>query len=155
MDLARIVETLNKRDDVAGLMVGNLHQAGLTEEEMAFLRTYQPEKVLIIYGTLAPGKPNHHVIEPIKGAWQKGIVRGKLVNMGWGAYLGYKGFVPTRREEQDEIPAVILSSDELVANWKMLDEFEGEGYRRILVPFEAENGEVGVGYIYAVNDNTI
>jgi hypothetical protein len=29
----------------------------------------------------------------------------------------------------------------------MLDEFEGDGYRRILAKYEMENGEVGVGYM--------
>jgi hypothetical protein len=32
-----------------------------------------------------------------------------------------------------------------------LDEFEGWGYKRILAMFELENGEAGVGYIYAIN----
>lgn len=34
----------------------------------------------------------------------------------------------------------------------MLDEFEGSGYKRILAKFELNNGEVGVGNIYALND---
>jgi hypothetical protein len=33
-----------------------------------------------------------------------------------------------------------------------LDDFEGDGYRRILAKYELDNGETGVGYIYAINE---
>ncbi|MEO6550519.1 MAG: gamma-glutamylcyclotransferase [Ferruginibacter sp.] len=150
MEINEIIECLNKMENIAHINFNNIEQAGLTAEEKVFIKKFQPEKVLIIYGTLAPGKPNHHLVEHIKGKWQHGIVRGKLMKEGWGTIIGYDGFVHTSLEEQEEIPAFILSSDELIANWPTLDEFEGDGYQRILAMFELNNGEIGVGYIYAV-----
>ncbi len=57
-----------------------------------------PESALIDYGTLAPNKQNHSVVEHIRGTWHKGIVRGKLVNKGWGAQTGHAGYVPAGLE---------------------------------------------------------
>lgn len=151
MEFDQIIDTLNKKVNISGITLSNLEDAGLTEVEKAFIKTYKPQKSLIIYGTLAPGRPNHSVVEHIKGKWRKGIVKGKLENKGWGAELGYDGFKPAGLEEQVEIKAYVLFSDELIANWKYLDEFEGDGYRRILAKFELVNGEAGVGYIYAIN----
>ena len=152
MEVDQIIEQLNMKENIATITISNLEQAGLTEEEKAFIKTYQPEKALIIYGTLAPGRPNHHVVEHIKGAWQQGIVHGKLKKEGWGSAMGYNGFIHVPVEEQEDIQAFVLFSDELNANWKMLDEFEGDGYKRILAPFKLEKGAVGVGYIYAINE---
>lgn len=113
---------------------------------------HNPEQALVIYGSLAPGKPNHSVVESIKGTWQKGIVRGKLENKGWGAELGYYGFTPTGINEQNEIEVFVLLSDELTSHWQRLDEFEGDGYKRTVVQYELASGEIGVGYIYAINE---
>ena len=55
----------------------------LTAVEKPLIDAYPPEKILIVYGTLAPNAPNHSVIEHIKGTWHKGIVRGKLEKEGW------------------------------------------------------------------------
>ena len=55
-------------------------------------------------------------------------------------------------EEQEAIKAYVLFSNELSANWPFLDAFEGSEYRRVLAKFELDNGDVGVGYIYALNE---
>ena len=47
-----------------------------------------------VYGTLAPGQPNHHVVEPFEGEWTDGLIEGDLLPEGWGAALGYPGFRP-------------------------------------------------------------
>ena len=155
MELDKIIERLNKNETISNIVVNNLEESNLTDDEKQFIKRFIPEKSLIIYGTLAPGKPNHHIVENIKGEWIKAIVRGKLENKGWGADLGYKAFRHTNIEEQVKIDAYILLSEELVANWHYLDEFEGNGYKRILAKYELENGEIGVGYIYATNDNIV
>jgi hypothetical protein len=62
------------------------------------------------------------------------------------------GFKHAGQQEENAIEAFILFSDQLVANWQMLDDFEGEEYTRILAKYELENGEAGVGYIYAIKD---
>jgi gamma-glutamylcyclotransferase (GGCT)/AIG2-like uncharacterized protein YtfP len=113
----------------------------------------EAEKTLIVYGSLAPNAPNHSVVEHIKGDWQQGIVRGKLFKEGWGADIGYLGFKHCSIEEQEEIPVFVLFSDELPANWAYLDDFEGEEYKRILAEYELKNGQIGVGNIYAINED--
>ena len=152
MDIDKIIEDLNKNKSISHITLSNLNNARLNEEEKTFLKRYTPEKFLIIYGTLAPGRQNHHIIAHIKGDWKEGIIRGKLETKGWGANMGYNAFKHVSIELQETIKAFVLFSDELVANWKMLDEFEGDEYKRILAKYELDNGETGVGYIYALNE---
>lgn len=151
MEIDNIIESLNLRENVSQIPLNNLDDAALTNLEKYFFNTYKPQKVLISYGSLAPNCSNHSIVEHIQGIWLEGIVKGRLENKGWGSDLGYLGFIPVRIEDQEEIKVVILFSDQLVQNWEMLDEFEGKEYRRILCKYELENGEIGVGYIYAVN----
>lgn len=124
----------------------------MKKTENKAVQDFTPEKILIVYGTLAPGRPNHAVLEPIRGFWQKGIVRGKLEDKGWGAAMGYPGFRPVPSDKQEDIEAYILFSDDLPSNWPFLDEFEGNGYRRILADFELDDGQKGAGFVYALND---
>ncbi|QMU31579.1 gamma-glutamylcyclotransferase [Adhaeribacter radiodurans] len=149
------MEDLNKKKDIVGNIVNNLDNSGLSEVEKAFIQIYKPENYLIVYGTLAPGASNHSVVKHIQGKWEEGVVRGKLEKLGWGAEMGFYGFKHTTREEQEIIKAYVLCSDELVNNWYNLDAFEGNEYRRILARYELDNGETGVGYIYAVNEEKL
>ena len=48
---------------------------------------------LFVYGTLAPGKPNEHVLSGYSGTWVVGSVKGKLYEQGWDAALGFPGLV--------------------------------------------------------------
>lgn len=152
MEIDKLVTDLNKKITLQGVGVDKIDKSDLTEAEGQFLNKYKPQQSIIIYGTLAPNRPNHSKIEHINGKWIKGFVKGKLVKEGWGAKLGYFGFKHSSLEEQENIEAYVLFSDELVDNWAYLDEFEGNEYRRILAKFELDNGEVGVGNIYAIND---
>jgi hypothetical protein len=34
---------------------------------------------LATYGTLAPGRPNHHVVAPLGGEWTEGLIEGDLI----------------------------------------------------------------------------
>jgi gamma-glutamylcyclotransferase (GGCT)/AIG2-like uncharacterized protein YtfP len=120
--------------------------------EIDLTELHDPERSFITYGTLAPGRPNHFLVEHIRGTWQKGIIRGKLENKGWGAKTGYFGFTPADVGEQEEIEVFVLFSDELVAHWQRLDEFEGAGYKRMAVQYELNNGGIGIGYLYAINE---
>ena len=61
---------------------------------------------LAVYGTLAPGKPNHHVVTPLGGEWTDGLIEGELLPMGWGAALGYPGFRP--REGGEAVAVQVL-----------------------------------------------
>jgi gamma-glutamylcyclotransferase (GGCT)/AIG2-like uncharacterized protein YtfP len=150
MKIDKLIKDLNKKITSLGIGLDKLDHKDLTEREYYFLEKYNPVQSLIIYGTLAPGRPNHSKIEHIKGKWAKGIIKGKLENKGWGAELGFYGFSHCPIEEQEKIAAHILFSDKLAENWSLLDTFEGDEYQRILCKFELENGEIGLGNIYAI-----
>jgi gamma-glutamylcyclotransferase (GGCT)/AIG2-like uncharacterized protein YtfP len=100
---------------------------------------FRTSHTLAVYGTLAPGQPNHHVVVPLGGEWTDGLIEGDLLPVGWGAALGYPGFRP--RVGGDAVAAQVLSAPLLATAWPTLDRFEGPGYGRILVPvFSTELG---------------
>ena len=105
------------------------------------------EHRLAVYGTLAPGRSNHHQVSDLGEEWIAGTVRGRLVSEGWGVQMGYPGLVLD--PEGAEIAVQVLESSALPAHWARLDEFEGADYRRVAVSVVTANGELGA-YIYVV-----
>ncbi|HEX8275575.1 MAG TPA: gamma-glutamylcyclotransferase [Longimicrobiaceae bacterium] len=106
--------------------------AALADAERRLDALFGTGRTLAVYGTLAPGRPNHHVVAPLGGEWTDGVVEGDLVPVGWGAELGYPAFRP--RAGGDTLAVQVLASPALEAAWPELDRFEGAEYRRILVP---------------------
>lgn len=100
---------------------------------------FRTSETLAVYGTLAPGQPNHHIVEPLGGAWTAGVIEGDLFPTGWGAVLGYPAFRP--REGGTAVAVQVLTAPSLPAAWPMLDEFEGREYQRIVVPVFSADGE--------------
>jgi gamma-glutamylcyclotransferase (GGCT)/AIG2-like uncharacterized protein YtfP len=95
---------------------------------------------LATYGTLAPGRANHHQLAELAGTWTTGTIRGRLIETGWGAALGYPALV---LEEDGEVIAVhLFTSADLPAHWDRLDAFEGAEYRRGEVLVETDAGLV-------------
>jgi len=43
---------------------------------------------LFVYGTLAPGRPNEHILADVPGSWEPARVTGTLREEGWGAAMG-------------------------------------------------------------------
>ena len=99
------------------------------------------------YGTLAPGRVNHHRMAGLKGRWQKGTVRGRLVDAGWAAALGYPGLVVDPLGPAVEVD--LVESSELPDHWASLDEFEGTGYRRAVTQVRTAYGELDA-WIYVI-----
>lgn len=95
---------------------------------------------LATYGTLAPGRPNHHQLAGLNGRWGTGVVRGDLVAEGWGAGLGYPALVLDPRGGPIEVH--VFESDDLPGHWSRLDAFEGERYRRVVADVETSDGTV-------------
>jgi gamma-glutamylcyclotransferase (GGCT)/AIG2-like uncharacterized protein YtfP len=87
---------------------------------------------LAVYGTLAPGEINHAVVADLRGVWTRGVVRGRLHPTGWGMTHGF----PALQWDPDGPPVAVhvLTSPDLPSAWPRLDRFEGEAYRRIVVP---------------------
>ena len=103
---------------------------------------------LFVYGTLAPGRPNEHVLADVPGTWEPATVKGTLLQEGWGAAVGYPGIVLD--ESGAEVHGLIFSSEELSAHWARLDEFEGGGYERIITSAELRDGTVVKAHIYVL-----
>lgn len=97
----------------------------------------QPPR-LAVYGTLAPGRPNHGQLAHLPGRWFAGVVRGHLHDAGWGADLGFPGLVLAN--DGDDIEVQIFESASLAAEWSRLDAFEGPGYQRVMVEATTATG---------------
>lgn len=106
---------------------------------------------LFVYGTLAPGRPNAHVLADVPGSWQAATVRGTRVAQGWGAAVGYPGLVPSADGGSgDVVHGFVFTSPALHAHWRRLDDFEGEGYVRVTVRATLDTGIVVDTQAYAV-----
>ena len=102
---------------------------------------------LATYGTLAPGRPNHHQLAGLTGRWLRGLIRGRLVEAGWGAALGFPGLLLD--EAGPTIEVHLFESTDLPLHWDRLDVFEGPGYRRVATRVHTDEGELEA-FIYAV-----
>jgi gamma-glutamylcyclotransferase (GGCT)/AIG2-like uncharacterized protein YtfP len=103
---------------------------------------------LFVYGTLAPGRPNEHVLADVAGTWQPAQVNGHLLEQGWGAAVGFPAMVLD--EHGPEVDGYLLSSDALDRAWERLDEFEGDGYERVLTRVRLEEGGTVEAFIYVL-----
>ncbi|MGK7890034.1 MAG: gamma-glutamylcyclotransferase [Leptolyngbyaceae cyanobacterium] len=105
-----------------------------SEAERLIETLFQPSQSLAVYGTLAPGAANAAVMATISGQWQPGQVRGHRYANSAGAAIGYPGLVWDMAASLQTVQ--LFRSPDLPNHWPRLDEFEGEGYVRILVPVE-------------------
>jgi gamma-glutamylcyclotransferase (GGCT)/AIG2-like uncharacterized protein YtfP len=103
---------------------------------------------LAVYGSLAPGEANYHVLSDLGGEWFDVIVRGRLIDSGWGSDLGY----PALRWDPngDDVPAKLFISSHLPDRWDRIDAFEGDHYRRDLVTVHHPGDETSVANTYVV-----
>ena len=144
--ISRALQLLNSGDaEAAADLLRNVHaQPNATID---LLLNY-PSNRLAVYGSLAPGERNHHILTPITGSWLPGSVRGFLNDAGWGTALGYRSLVwdPTA----PEVSVLVFESVELSNHWLRIDEFEGPDYRRIWLPVITSRG-ILVANLYAAN----
>lgn len=103
---------------------------------------------LFVYGTLAPGRPNAHEMDGMVGTWEPAVARGDLLPDGWGAAAGYPAIVLA--DDGPEVPGLVFSSADLPAHWERLDEFEGEGYDRVLTKVRLADGQQASAFVYAL-----
>ncbi len=91
-------------------------------------------ETLFVYGTLMPNCPNGHVLEEVVGKFVPATVKGKLVDAGWSAGMGYPGI--RLDDQRDTIHGYIFYSSNLINHWDNLDEFEGSEFQRTPVTVE-------------------
>ena len=102
---------------------------------------------LAVYGTLAPGESNNHVLEDhMTGEWFQGWVHGQVGAHGWGQYEGYPGIILDA--DLPEVAVQVFESAQLADHWDRLDQFEGEGYRRIKIEVRIDSDESVEAFIY-------
>lgn len=69
------------------------------------------EHRLVVYGTLAPGCSNEHVLTSIPGRWSGAIVRGTRIDVvSAGAAAGYPGLT---LDDGDDVACMLFESSEL------------------------------------------
>src|SRR5215210_786363 len=95
---------------------------------------------LATYGSLAPGRPNHHQLDSLEGRWSEGHVYGTLVDAGWGASLGYPALILD--PDGSAVDVRVFESVDLPAHWSRLDEFEGPRYQRVVTAVRTTAGDL-------------
>ncbi len=101
---------------------------------------------LAVYGSLAPGEPNHWVVSRIEGEWVQGTVHGYVFEVTWGPADGYQGFIADPQGSAVEVS--VLRSTQLEKKWREIDEFEGPGYDRLPIPVWLDDGTIIEADIY-------
>jgi gamma-glutamylcyclotransferase (GGCT)/AIG2-like uncharacterized protein YtfP len=100
----------------------------------------QPAHGLIVYGTLAPGRENHHLLADLDGEWSEITIAGVL-----GDWMGYPMF--RWSVGGPSVDGWLLRSPMLPAHYPRLDDFETAAYARHLVPYVGSEG-AGVANCY-------
>ena len=103
---------------------------------------------LFVYGTLGPNRPNAHILEDIGGSWEEGSVTGILKEEGWGAAMGYPAIILDSKGT--EVRGFVFNSKYLSKHWKMLDDFEGNAYQRVITQVTLLDGTVTEAYLYTL-----
>lgn len=108
---------------------------------------------LFVYGTLMPNCPNGFVLENIVGKFVRASVKGKLIDAGWSASMGYPGI--RLDAGNDTIHGFLFYSDNLINHWDYLDKFEGEEFQRKEVIAERYDEMEVKTYIYELKDEIV
>lgn len=118
----------------------------LHPDEAALEKAYRPSQQLAVYGTLAPGQSNFHVVRSLGGSWEEAEVRGSRFTLEMGHDIGYPGF--HWNPAQPYLSLHLLVSGELPEHWRRLDQFEGPDYCRILVPVKRNAHSFTIANLY-------
>ena len=86
----------------------------------------------------------------IDGVWEPGVIKGKLVEQGWGARIGYPGLRVC--EDGDDVQGFVLSSRDLHSHWDFLDHFEGQEYERTIATVVLSGGKRVQAHVYTLRE---
>lgn len=104
---------------------------------------------LFVYGTLAPGQTNHHLLQPLRGIWQRGWIQGTLYPEGIGQIRGYP--VVDLEQPAKRIDGHVLLSEDLPGCWAQLDAYEGPGYQRVRTRVHLDDETSIEAWVYALD----
>ena len=104
----------------------------------------RPDRRLVVYGTLAPGKVNHNILSKIEGSWSRCEVNGRIFENN-----GLPYFIWDPNEPSNEFQ--LFFSNMLPDSWNRLDQFEGSKYNRTLVPLKI-NKNICVANIFTAKN---
>jgi len=76
------------------------------------------KSTLIVYGSLAPGESNHHIISHIDGVWSKAFIKGKIVDNGWLTRNGYPEFQRVHENDAEKLEVLAFISQDLHLHWE-------------------------------------
>jgi gamma-glutamylcyclotransferase (GGCT)/AIG2-like uncharacterized protein YtfP len=107
-----------------------------------------PSRRLAVYGSLAPGRSNHHHLADLRGTWTEGWIEGVLHDRGWGAGMGFPGIV--LESGGPRVMVWLLETDDLPRHWARLDAFEGDEYIRLLTLVHKASATPCAANVYAL-----
>ncbi|MFC1895624.1 hypothetical protein ACFL0Q_03035 [Thermodesulfobacteriota bacterium] len=105
----------------------------------------RPDRKLVAYGTLGPGKANYDMLSGLQGAWEECVLNGRIDKSKGLLFFTWHPGGPT-------IDAQLFISPILPNNWVHLDRFEGDAYRRRLAPVKRSSG-ISIASIYVAASN--
>lgn len=115
-----------------------------TTGEVSLRETFDPDACLAVYGTLAPGEPNHRLVALLDAEWSPCTVKGRSSTRRYPVFT----WDPTAQP----VAMQLMCSADLGGAWPRLDRFEGADYQRILVPVVLEGQRVTVANLYQAVD---
>ncbi|MFN3162496.1 MAG: gamma-glutamylcyclotransferase [Pseudohongiellaceae bacterium] len=114
------------------------------------------ETRLFVYGTLAPGESNAHIMAGLNGRWEVAELRGYVYPDGLEASEWYPALILPGAND-DSAPTVsgrLFVSADLPEFWPQLDAFEGACYQRVVVSVTGRDSGAVDAYVYELNQPT-
>ena len=103
---------------------------------------------LFVYGSLQPGEANENMLTAIGGDWERGCVKGTVVDGGWSTGTGYRGLLLD--DDGDDVQGHVFVSPHLHAAWDDLDRFEGDDYKRVTTAVVLADGVRVDAFVYVL-----
>jgi gamma-glutamylcyclotransferase (GGCT)/AIG2-like uncharacterized protein YtfP len=111
------------------------------------------ETRLFVYGTLAPGESNAHIMAGLNGRWEVAELRGYVYPDGLEASEWYPALILPAANDGSApmVTGRLFVSADLPEFWPQLDAFEGACYQRVVVSVKGRDSGAVEAYVYELN----
>lgn len=110
----------------------DIGRLGLDELDALWDDVKQAQTRLAVYGSLAPGTANHHMLAGLDGAWSEARVHGIVHNAEWEAAGGYPAFEYDPAGPLSDV--LVFEAADLPLHRPRLDAFEATaGYEPLVI----------------------